>query len=278
MKLSIVLGSYNRKDFLISTINSVRANNINHSYEIIVVDGGSTDGSINWLNRQKDIITIVQHNRGKHNGVLLEKKSWGYFMNLGFKCASGKYILMISDDCLLIPNSVDNGINQFDNLLSQRKKIGALAFYWRNWPEMEKYWVGTTFGKIFVNHGIYLKEALIDVGWINESDYSFYHADGDLSLKMWSNGYEILEADNSFIEHFSHANLVVRKSNENTQSRDWDSYVNHWRSVDFEGVKYDSDWLYKSYEDKYGTYKNFPKWELIKFKVRMFFKRINFIL
>ena len=43
--ISIVLGTYNRKNFLKETIKSIRNNNINVPYEIIVIDGGSSDGS-----------------------------------------------------------------------------------------------------------------------------------------------------------------------------------------------------------------------------------------
>jgi glycosyltransferase involved in cell wall biosynthesis len=56
-------------------------------FEIIVVDGGSEDGTLEWLIRQKDIITIVQHNRGEFNGKPVKRKSWGYFMNPCFKAA-----------------------------------------------------------------------------------------------------------------------------------------------------------------------------------------------
>ncbi len=96
--ISIVLGSYNRIEFLKQTINSVRFNCTGLEYEIIIIDGGSTDGTIKWLVGQKDIITIIQHNRGKINGKKIERKSWGYFMNLGFKSSKYGYILMISDD------------------------------------------------------------------------------------------------------------------------------------------------------------------------------------
>ena len=102
-QVSVVLGSLNRKRFLKATIQSIRNNGISVPYEIIVVDGGSTDGSLRWLSRQKDIITIVQHNRGNFRGQPVKRRSWGYFMNLAFKCAQGKFIVMISDDSLLIP-------------------------------------------------------------------------------------------------------------------------------------------------------------------------------
>jgi glycosyltransferase involved in cell wall biosynthesis len=45
-QLSFVLGSYNRRKFLQGAIQSVRQNGIKVPYEIIVVDGGSTDGSL----------------------------------------------------------------------------------------------------------------------------------------------------------------------------------------------------------------------------------------
>lgn len=265
IKISIILGSYNRINFLKSAIKSVRNNNILCDYEIIVVDGGSTDGSLNWLIQQKDIITITQHNRGEFNGKKIERKSWGYFMNLAFKCASGKYILMISDDCLMLPDSINNGVNQFEKLLNNGSKIGAIAFYWRNWPEMKDYWVGLAFGKIFVNHGLYLKNALIDVDWINEVDYSFYHGDGDLSLKIWDKGYEIVDAEASFIEHFSHANIKVRKSNSETQKKDWDTYHEKWSNKVFNGKTYLGEWIYKSFHDKSKTYRNFPQRTLISY-------------
>ena len=72
-------------------------------------------------------------------------------MNLGFKIAQGKYICMLSDDCLVVPGAIKNGIKLFDSKISSKNKIGAIAFYWRNWPEQKEYWVGYSFGdKMFV--------------------------------------------------------------------------------------------------------------------------------
>jgi len=46
------------------------------------------------------------------------------------------------------------------------KRIGAVAFYWRTWPEQKDYWVGLTLGgRMFVNHGPYLRSALEAVGY-----------------------------------------------------------------------------------------------------------------
>src|SRR5262245_59024557 len=138
--VSVVLGSYNRKEFLKTAIESIRRNGITVTYEIIVIDGGSTDGTLGWLARQKDVITITQHNRSRLEGT--PKRSWGYFMNLGFKCAEGQYIVMISDDSLLVPGAVMNGLQHCQSLRAQGRAIGAVAFYWRNWPEQHDYWVG----------------------------------------------------------------------------------------------------------------------------------------
>ena len=175
--VSVVIGSYQRNGFIQLAIESVRADLINTPHEIIVVDGGSTDGSLEWLISQKDIITIAQHNRGIWNGKTIIKKSWGYFMNLGFKIAKGKYICMLSDDCIVTPNSLINGIQLFDNSLANPSiKVGAIAFYWRNWPKDQKYLVGKTWGdNIFVNHGLYLNAALKEVSYADEDNYHFYH-------------------------------------------------------------------------------------------------------
>lgn len=211
--ISVVLGSYNRLDFLKLAVSSIRKELLNFSYETIIVDGGSTDGTLEWLLDQKDLITIIQHNRGEWQGKKIERRSWGYFMNLGFKCAQGKYVCMLSDDCLIVPGAIKNGYQLFEDKLNEGKKIGALAFYFRDWSIQENYYVSTPFNKMFVNHGLYLKTALDNVNYIDEETYLFYGADADLCLKMLHNTYECIDSPNSFIEHYPHANLNVRKSN-----------------------------------------------------------------
>jgi glycosyltransferase involved in cell wall biosynthesis len=256
--ISVVLGSFNRKRFLVKTIESVRKSCLDLDYEIIVIDGGSNDGSLNWLNRQKDIITIVQHNRGVFNGKPIKRKSWGYFMNLGFKSAQYKYILMISDDCLLHLNSVKNGLNKFIELENNSVNIGAMPFFWRNWPEQIEYVVGYSYGKLFLNHGIYLKSALEAVNFADEKSYNFYYGDGDLSLRLWQHGYCLVESENSFLEHFTHANQNVRLSNLERERSDFFNYDSRWNGY-FSGKDIvDYDWKKIDYNDPFKTYKQFP--------------------
>lgn len=259
--VSVVLGSYNRISFLKLTIESIRQelSNAPFSTEIIVIDGGSTDGSLDWLSKQKDIITIIQHNRGTWMGKKIPRRSWGFFMNLGFKCAHNKYICMLSDDCLVISNAIIKGYNLFEEQLKAHQNVGAVAFYWRNWPEQDKYLVGFTLGnKMFVNHGMYLNKAIRDVGYIDEDNFTFYHADGDLCLKLWQKGYSVIDAPDSFIEHYTHANMSIRKSNLQGQKKDNENYLKKW-----EGIFYNSEnpivgsWKERSYVDATKTGEKF---------------------
>jgi len=275
-KISIVLGAYNRRRFLMTAIASIRDNGISVPYETIVVDGGSTDGSLGWLARQKDIITIIQHNRGAFRGKLVPRRSWGYFMNLGFKAAQGKYLLMISDDCLLVPGAVMNGYRQFEELRAAGEPVGALAFYWRNWPVQQDYWVGLTLGeKMFVNHGLYLRAALEQVGWCDEEHYRFYHADGDLCLKLWQQGYEVRDCPAAFVEHFIHANHQVRQSNAETQARDFQTYLDRWSGIFYDPARPNSaDWRMRPYVDPHRTARHFPWIERGKLRWRTRFRAL----
>ena len=274
-EVSVVLGSYNRLPFLKAAIRSIRENNILIPYEILVVDGGSDDGSLDWLSRQKDIITIVQHNHGEFQGKLLERRSWGYFMNLGFKAAQGTYLCMISDDSLLIPNAVMNGIHCIEQAVAQGQRVGAAAFYWRNaWPQDRHFMVSRTVGDIiFVNHGLYVRSAMEAINWLDETHYQFYCADIDVCLRMQQAGYAILAVPDAYVEHYFHASVSGREQISPIKDADESIFIQRWGKEYPELVqgKIVQEPLVKMYEDPARTgYRLYPRLERLRITLRQF--------
>jgi GT2 family glycosyltransferase len=259
--VSIVLGTYNRRSFLKTTIESVRKEltTCGFPHEIVVIDGGSSDATLPWLLKQKDVTLILQHNRGTWHGAPIERRSWGHFMNIAFRATCGKFICMISDDCLIVPGSLRNAFQLFQKLLTSGRKIGSMAFYWRNWPTGKNYFVGVTLGHtILLNHGLYLRSALEDVGFIDEKTFMFYCADGDLCLRLRAKGYECVDSKASYIEHFGHANPDARSENQKYAETDWLNYVEKWKGA-YDLPEVSEQKIERAYEDLEMTYREFPR-------------------
>lgn len=244
-KVSVVLGSFNRRWYLQRTMDCLRRELEPVGGEIIVVEGGSTDGSIPWLARQKDVLLIVQHNRGTWRGRPLERRSWGAFMNLAMKSARGTYVLMISDDCLLDRGALAAGLAEFETARQSGRPLGALAFPFLEWPTIEQLWVRKVFGRVYVNHGLFLRSALEEVGWIDE-DFRFYYADFDLCLRLAEAGYEIGVSSSARALHSYHANTFLRKGNINLAQGDTQRLVSKWRALCPNPQSSDlNDWAYQ---------------------------------
>jgi GT2 family glycosyltransferase len=225
--ISFVVATRDRLDFLRATVESIRADAMTIDYEIVAVDGGSVDGSRAWLESERGIRLIRQEE--EFAPEISARPSWGAFMNIGFRAAQFPYIFMLSDDCLLQPGSVKACM---EILGGHTPRLGGIAVPWRNWPEDDEYRLGRTFGNLrFINHGIYVREALEDVGWIDEDAFAFYHADGDLSIRLQRGGWEIVDCEDAAVDHFMHANVRLRRSNNSRQAQDWITYADRWGSL-----------------------------------------------
>ena len=99
MDLSIIIISYNTKDLLLSCVSSIKKNTKKVSYEIIVVDNASSDGSVEVLKRLG----------GPEVKVVLNKENFGFAKanNQGIKIAKGRYILLLNSDTGVEDNILD---------------------------------------------------------------------------------------------------------------------------------------------------------------------------
>jgi GT2 family glycosyltransferase len=90
MNLSIVIINYNTKALLLDCLDSINKNTKNLSYEIIIVDNASTDGSVEILKRLKN----------RELKIILNRKNLGFAKanNQGIEIAKGRYILLLNSD------------------------------------------------------------------------------------------------------------------------------------------------------------------------------------
>lgn len=95
-KLSIITINYNDCEGLRRTIQSVASQSFK-DFEYIVIDGGSTDGSKDIIEKYKD-----------HLNVAISEKDTGIYnaMNKGASFATGEYLLFLNSGDTLVNNSV----------------------------------------------------------------------------------------------------------------------------------------------------------------------------
>jgi GT2 family glycosyltransferase len=100
--LSIIIVSYNTKDLTQKCIESIVKNTHKVSYEIIIVDNASTDGSIEKIRNSKFEI---------RNSIMIieNKENLGYAKanNLGIKAAKGNAYLLLNSDTLILEDAID---------------------------------------------------------------------------------------------------------------------------------------------------------------------------
>jgi len=96
MKISIVTPSFNQAGFLERTLRSIHDQRGSFELEHIVIDGGSTDGSVEILERWKDRLWYVSEpDRGQSHAL-----------NKGIARAAGEIIGWVNSDDVLLPGAL----------------------------------------------------------------------------------------------------------------------------------------------------------------------------
>lgn len=111
--VSVIVCTLNRKEFLRRCLNELL--NVNYpesQYKIIVVDGGSVDGTENMVKNEFPSVKYVVE---KRSGV-------SYARNKGLEIARGEVIAFTDDDCIVTKDWLYNLVISFDS-----PEIGAVG-------------------------------------------------------------------------------------------------------------------------------------------------------
>lgn len=114
MDLSIIIVNYNTKELLKQTVQSVIDTARGISYEIIVVDNDSRDGSTVMIKNDFTEVVLIEND---------ENLGYAKANNIGIKRSIGKYVLLLNSDTVVIDNCLSDCVKYMD----RNSDIGALG-------------------------------------------------------------------------------------------------------------------------------------------------------
>jgi len=123
MKISIIIPVYNTEKYLKECIESC-LNQTHDDIEVIAVDDGSTDNSVNILNDYAQKIKIIRKKNGGTASAL----------NVGIKVMNGEWFKWLSSDDVLYNNAVEILVRQAELM----GELGMSTIFYSNYDIIDK--------------------------------------------------------------------------------------------------------------------------------------------
>jgi GT2 family glycosyltransferase len=167
IEISILIVSYNTRDFISKCLESLRRDSSGLVGEIIVIDNCSSDGSADMIEREFPDVTLIKN-----------ESNLGYAraVNQGIGRSSGRYFLILNPDIQTTPDAVKNLWSFMeataDAGIAGGKLLnpdGSLQTSCRTFYTVPTVLLRRTFlGKLFPNSGLIRRHLMLD--WDHNSD------------------------------------------------------------------------------------------------------------
>ena len=213
-KISIIVVTYNKLEYTRMCLESLVRNTDYPNYEIILVDNGSKDGSVE----------VLREFREQHQQVMLieNARNLGFAManNMGAKAASGEYLVLLNNDTLVTPGwllgllvhltrhpsagmvgPVTNAIGNEAKIRSDYKELSEINYFAAR--RADRY-AGIAFEiRVLALYCAMISRSLYSrLGGLDERFAVGMFEDDDLALKIKQVGLVLICAEDVFIHHF----------------------------------------------------------------------------
>ncbi|MBA7636301.1 N-acetylglucosaminyl-diphospho-decaprenol L-rhamnosyltransferase [subsurface metagenome] len=216
MDVSIIIVNWNTRDIIRDCLKSVYEQTKGISFEVIVIDNASSDGSVEMVKSEFYQVVLIENkqNRGFAAGV-----------NQGIAVAKGRYALVLNSDTIVCDNAIEKTV-QYADKHAEAAVVGCQV--WENsdtiqmtcfrFPSVLNLFLHTfALNKIFKNNHFFGREwmlwwprdserevevvsgsfmlvrrnAIDDVGLMDES-YFLYYEETDWCYRFAKGGWKIL--------------------------------------------------------------------------------------
>jgi GT2 family glycosyltransferase len=216
--VSVIILNYNGlknlgETLFVKFLSSVLKTNY-ENYEIIFIDNGSSDKSIEFLtkNISSEKIKIIEN-----------KKNYGFSLgnNLALNHANGEYVVLLNNDVEVEPN----WLTELVNVMEKNKLIGAAQCKVINFDRSGIQTMGNLLDTALMTHfignkkkdngeynkiseityatgsGFIIRRSIVNKIGLFDPDYFFYHDDCDLGWRIRLAGFKIVVVPSSVIYH-----------------------------------------------------------------------------
>ncbi|CAM3138454.1 glycosyltransferase family 2 protein [Paenibacillus lupini] len=209
MLTSIIIPTYNSLSLLRRTVESIRKHT-QEDYELIVIDNGSTDGTLEFLKQQHIITISLPLNTGFPTAC-----------NWGLRLARGEWLLLLNNDVLVTPEWLTRMhrtykadphigiIGPMTNYASGKQQIKMEGRYdefaagLRKEQDMKWEPVNRIIGFCMM----FSREMLKRIGMLDERFSPGHFEDDDYCLRVRHAGYEVVMAKDVFVYHHGSASF-----------------------------------------------------------------------